>query len=222
MKMTLLELIKYKREQKELAKEIECPIANPLGLKFGSLISIPSVHIPDYIGDSVEVDCNLKAIENYVRVIDDEYFIFTDYLLKYNDKQEHDLKLRVCDEDVLLLTPYESMPYSDEMNVVLLGTERTGKIQVTENDEQIEYFRINDIKSHWNVEVKRLVDDGSHKITKASKITSHYLKYWDFGREVTTDGGIVGEFIIVEMDGTTGWITMRKGSFIDQQFVNII
>jgi len=223
MKMTLIELLKYKKEKKALAEEVEFPVANPLGIKFNSLISIPSIHVPNYTGDAIEVDCKLKLIEEYTREIDDEVFTFTDYVLSYREGSEFNLKLRIYGEAALLLTPYESMPFSKEMDEVLEDTERTGKLDVTENDTLLEYFRVNGAHHRWYATIKSVTPadvDSNGKVTKES--TSHLcnnsLEYWDFER----DNGGVTEYIIVEMKSVDGWITMRKGTLIDPQLISVI
>ena len=63
--------------------------------------------------------------------------------------------------------------------------------------------------------VKKLIDaDHNGKITKSDPITERNIKYWDFKSD--------SDFIFVEMDAETGWITMWRGDFVDLQSVIII
>ena len=213
-KMTLFEVFKSKREAEELGIEIDCPIANPLDLKFTSLIDIKT---PDYY----EMSFKLKAIEEYTRNIDGEVLTFTDYNLEgridlLNPSIYVPIKLRCVDEDALVMFNYESMAYSEDLNEVLNDTERTGKFEIPEDDGKvISYTRVNNIKNHWDVAVKKLIDaDHNGKITKSDPITEFELKYWDFQNG--------SDSFFIEMDKRTGWIKMWKGNFVNLQSIIII
>jgi len=219
-KLTLFEVVKAKKEQKENGIEIECPVANPLWLKFSSLIDINTAKFPDLR------DLKLTAIEEYGRVIDESKFVFTDYRLTSRENDSVFIKLRCMDDgDFILLQPFENMAHSEELEEVLDETETSGHFQITddENNTVDEYVCINNVKSPFEATVRKLVDaDRNDKITRTDPVITSRLKYWSFWRYVEKEGTKFEEFLIIEMSKSNGWFTMWKGYFVDPNHVSII
>ena len=219
-KRTLIELLRDKKTEKENEMEIECPLANPLWLKFTSLIDIKTAKFPD-----METDLKLTGIEEYERIIDGSKFIFTDYLLSGRENKLA-VQLRCMDEgDFILLQPFESMAHSEELEEVLNETEISGHFQITDDEKHTvdDYVCINNVKSPFEATVRKLVDtDHNNKITKTDPVITSRLKYWSFWRYAEEAGVKFEEFLIIEMSKSNGWFTMWKGYFVDPNQVSII
>jgi len=209
----------FSRKQKfEEQFEIDCPLANPLNLKFNSLISIPSVYLPNEF-TRPEEDFKLTAIDEYTRHLDGASFVFSDYAL-VDREGRYSAKLRVYKTEALILNLSEEMAYSDTMYNILVDTERTGMFEIIEGDSVLHFKRVNNLKRHWDASVKKLIDaDNNGKITKTDPIITSSIKYWDFVRQDENNKDV---FLIIEMNKENGWIAMWEGRFIDPQSVTII
>jgi len=208
------------KKEKEVEKEIDCPVSNPLNLKFNSLIDIK---IPEYYDISFKLD----SIEEYKRNIYGKTYEFTDYILKASGVDNKDVvRLRLVDDEAIILKEYDSLPYSTDFNNLLLETENTGQFEIIDDATgkvTKSYGRLNNIKHSWGASVRKLVDaDGNGIITKSDPVSEYGVKYWDFGCEVEEAGVKSTEFLVIEMNGESGWITLYIGYFVDLQSVFII
>lgn len=224
-KMTLLELLKHKNEQKALAQEIECPVSNPMGVRFDSLVGLELV---DYDHDGYK----LRSINEYLRTIDGQKHSFTDYHLVdregiVGDDMRPILRLRVIgDRAYLLEFDFEiDMASGAELYDILKDTNRTSEFNAPIGDEERKYNRVGGLSKPWTANVKMLVDanrDG--KITATDPVIEKKIEYWDFSR--TMENGFGGrkieEFMFAEVDWASCDITLWTAVEIDPSSVVII
>lgn len=220
--MKLFDLLHKFHNKNEVEKEIECPISNPLNLKFNSLIDIKS-------GEFFGIDFKLAAIEEYTRNVHGQKFVFTDYTLKSNEIDH--VKLRILENDAIVFTELDNFAYSDEFQEVLKETECTGCFEITDEillpyttgEVTNRYHRLNNIKHSWDTSVKKLIDiDGNGIITKSDPVTESTLKYWDFCCDLEKDELKYTEFLVIERNEENGWFTLWKGNYADLHSIFII
>ena len=213
-KMTLVELWKYKREQKELVREIDCPLSNPMHVRFDSIIGLD---VLDYDKGSYQV----SRIYEYTRTANGKQFVFTDYDL-FDRNSQATLRLRVNDGSVLLLTEYAS---DDLRNGGIYDVLKQTNIDKALHDDEadVEYQRIADLDHSWNASVRILVDDHNGKMTAANAIENKKIEYWDFSRQAVDEAGqTFEEFVFAEADWTDYRITLWKGREIAPEVINIV
>lgn len=201
--MRFLDVLRSRLKTDE--KEIECPVYNPLGLSFTSLLEI------DYSKEQRPF-----AFEEYTRDIFGSKALFTDYLFKDGDSF---FKLRVLDDKILLLWHFDQFGYSDDFHKIMQDTEESKQFEVTEDDGTvIPYIRLNNMDHAWEALVRKLTDaDGNGKITKSDPVEEISLKYWDFYKEDTKH-----TFLFVELNETDGMFTLWNGLEINPDALNIL
>jgi hypothetical protein len=218
---SLLDFFHKKREEEEL----ECPVFNPLSLNFNNIIEITSQR---HLGK----EWKITAIEEYRREIENQTFYFADYLLQNTLNKSDQIKLRSYDDNkdsVILLSKFDSRGYNPDLHSVLKDTDQTGLFNVTDdNNEEVEFFRINRVKNPWNACVTKISDiDGDRKFTKNDPVEKAQIEYWDFWRSVDINplpimGEKQTEYLFCEMDLDSGWFTFWRGFDTDPQLILII
>jgi hypothetical protein len=212
---TLLQLMKDRAEAKERAKEIECPVENPLQLRFNSMVSFA-------LAEQQDNEYRVRTISEVVRDINHERHVFVDYELR-QPESENVLKLRAQDNRYLLLSAIDSFGYNEGFKEVL--DEALDLFTVTNPDGSTnDYARINHRAQPWHANVTAIEDkDGDGKMTGNDPVLQITMSYWDFEREVIDEAGQKHlEYLFAEMDKESGWFTLWLGNEIDASQILII
>jgi hypothetical protein len=192
---------------------------NPLDLRIGSPVEVAPVNGPEF----ADYDFSVKEIRQYLRVINNQEFVFTDYVLRaansktFNPSDERTLRLRVVPNaagahDSLLLNLYDEFAFAEDFLGVVKDT--TGIFETTDDatGQKDTFSRINDLRESYNAAV--LVVNGTDEQGKAppAQTTREKVEYWDYWREMDIGAGKTAkEFIFVEMNSATGWFQIWRG-----------
>jgi len=210
--------------RKKEDEELECPVFNPLALNFNNIIELTS---SNHIGK----EWKIVGIEEYKRELENKIFLFADYFLVNIANKTDQIKLRSYDNEdlVILLSKFDSRGYNPDLHSVLKDTDQSGTFKITDdNNEEVEFFRLNNVKNPWNACVTKISDiDGNRKFTKDDPVEKTQIEYWDFWRATQIPGlPIIGhtqtEYFFCEMDLNTGWFTFWRGFDTDPQLILII
>lgn len=215
---TLWELLT--RPKKEV-KPIELRFYNPLKLRIGNAVRLDMIDF-----ENLNFSVNQMRESNRVIEGDDHYFVDYDLTARPYEGDDVNVRLRLIPiaspdsestHNVLLLTKIGDCGYEKEFHDGLAFEVNNGELEEAGN----KYWRVNDIKEHWEVEASLLRDkDNSGKvdITEVQKQPYHY---WDYWRETEIDGVNTIEFYLVEMNSKTGSFEFWLGREIDQNRVSV-
>jgi hypothetical protein len=215
-KKTLFQIMKDKAEAKERGKEIPCPVANPLELKFDSMVSFA-------IADMPEEEFRVKSIAETVREVNHERFLFVDYFLLRQSDGSPVFKLRAQDDRCLLLETIDSFGFDEGFKEVI--DDSLDGFTVHNADGATDaYARMNGMSKPWCAAVSTLIDkDKDGKITGNDPVLNTMMDYWDFSREVVDEANQkYDEFLFVEMSRDSGWFTLWRGREIHPSQVLVV
>ena len=213
---TLWEMLTHKGNQ------TAAPISfyNPLELRIGSPVAIPSATGPEFR----DYDFSVKEIREYVRRIGQQEFTFTDYILKglntktVDSADEVIVRLRVFPndagtKDAILLRLYDEMAFSEDFLAVVKDTTGVFEINNDDADEHQSFTRINDVQGSYEgafLVISSTTEEG--KATAGTTKTGHF-EYWDYWCDAPIGGGKTAKlFLFVEMDTDTGWFQLWRGT----------
>lgn len=180
----------------------EFKIFNPLMLKIGDFVRIDA---PPLSGNHLVV----RAIDEYTRIINNEKYPFTHYVI--TSEKDQDVILRMYDkEKALLLWPDCDMAYNDEFHHSVLPS---GVLEVKDDNGLLigEYNRVDNLKLPFVAIVKEI--DNPVDPPKQEK-----CEIWDFSRKI----GDQDEYYIVHMNLESGWFQMFKGGPINVKDIILI
>lgn len=203
--MSFLDLFKKKPDQEPPPiQKNEDKIYNPLKGYVGGFIDIKTF---DEEGSYEIVD-----LEQYSRVISDETFIFTDYIVKDGDSLRVVRVFKNEDEENIL---YLHKMYSGEFDEDVLDAAKCKEFyKGIDSEKRITYFALVGGKNGYFA-----------RILSAKSMRTRQLTYWDFTRKPDPDLGEIGSddiFLFVEVEEGSGFITMWEGPMISKSAVTVI
>ena len=190
---------------------------NPLDLRIGSALSVPSVNGPEL----ALYDFSVQEIREYTRRIGGQVFTFTDYVLRgvntksFDSSEAMTARLRTVPNqlgarDSLLLRLYDEFAFAEDFLSVL--KDDTGIFEATDDKSGLSatFTRVNDLRESYEAAV--LLVSQTTPEGKAAKTVPLKLEYWDYWREVDLgEGKSAKEFLFVEMNSDTGWFQLWRG-----------
>lgn len=201
---------------------------NPLKARVGVSMTIDTVELR-------ELNFFLQEIREYRRRIGPQEYTFVDYSLLARPLGGDDVAVRlrlnpIADTQrsggreyhVLMLRLDDEFEYTKDFENLL--NDPSGLFQVRENDVVTEEFeRMHGLKSPYRATVSYLRDINQNHHIERDEIDRLELKYWDFSRQIKDEADQpLDEYLFVEMDGTTGWIQIWRGSELNPQKVIVI
>jgi hypothetical protein len=193
--------------------------SNPLDLRIGSPVIVSPANGPEF----ADYDFSVKEIRQYLRAIDGQEFIFTDYALRavnrktFDANDERIMRLRVVPNsagahDSLLLKLYDEFAFAEDFLAVVKDT--TGIFETTDDATGAKetFSRLNDLRESYNAAV--LVVNGTNEKGQAPQGQTGRAKieYWDYWRDVDIgSGNTAKEFVFVELNSDTGWFQIWRG-----------
>lgn len=221
---TLWELL-TKRNQGDM-RPLELQYHNPLSAKVGCTISFD--HEPEISG----INFVVEKISVYETKIGVKKFYHTDYHLK-GVSLEQDAPVRsrlrlIPDEEtpdklghkIQLLDLYHEMTF-DKAFVETTLADPTGEFHVLQDDEgnpleiPRKYWRVEDVLDPYHAKVTILKDVDGDGTVEENELEHELVTYYDYSR-LTEDeaGGEVIEFLTIEMNEDTGYLTFLRGKDI--------
>jgi hypothetical protein len=190
---------------------------NPLDMRVDSAIALDKSH-PEFAA----VDFTVKEIREYTRRIQNQSFVFTDYVARgFNPRSAANedpplLRLRVVPNeagtrDALLLQLYDEMAFDENFLAVVKDT--TG-ITDDVSGETETYTRINDNKEPYAATVLVATATANDGQLPTDKAVTERVQYWDYWRDRRIGQGTTTQkqFVFVEMNTETGWIQIWRGT----------
>jgi hypothetical protein len=207
---------------------VEMQFHNPLKAKIGSAVMIDDIDWRDY-------NFFVKEIREYKRTIGPKQFFFVDYVLLARPLGGADVSLRlrlnpVADPEkvsglthtVILLQLYDDLAYDEGLHKVV--TDTTKKFQVLENDQVTEeYYRVHDVAGPYKAKVAVVQDADADAKAEKDEVERLQIEYWDYWRETQDAAGQpVTQYLVVEMDASSGWFQIWRGQEIDPRRVVVM
>lgn len=209
MAQTLFQRLMYGKEVTEFK------YFNPILAKIGNKFTI------DYIGFR-DIFYELKEIVEYTR----KNLKFCDYVLSSGDNTT---RLRLFPNtksyDVIVLTKYDEMRFSKDLDAAVRDVSGEFIITMGENEER--YFRPQTLgerlKEPHQVVTKVISDVNNDGEVEENEVYLVKMEYWDFAR-ITNDeaGQEFTQHLFVEVNLKTGIQTMWRGEEIDLNKVNLL
>lgn len=212
--------------RKQVAEQpLESKIFNPLDLRVGNALKINTLELE-------RLGFNLKALREVTCNIGNEKHSFVDYDLVARPfgSEPVSKRLRLVPAnndvgfDVALIEKIGECGWNDE------GTEdfiksldynvHQGVFTEGEGDDQVTFWRINDVQSEYKGNTLLLADkDNSGKVDQ-NEVEKGELTYWDYWREFEEAGNKLIEFYFVELD-QNGYVEFWRGRQLDPNRVEV-
>ncbi len=210
---TLWEIIRHKTSAPEEPAEFK--VYNPLRARTGDFLSIDTDELSGK-------HLTISQVRVYTRTIGSDKFNFTDYVASEGDAAVVVRVNTISNPDpfshkkcnVLLLgLDFESSYSENNMEDFHKSVLPTGIMEVRDDKGEViaTYERVNGVADPYEARVTVFDDRSGQPKTES-------LDYWDFGR----DNNGKPEFYLVEMDTTTGYMKMLKGSEISEKDVLLL
>jgi len=190
---------------------------NPLDLRTGSAINVPSVNGPEFAA----YDFSIQEIREYTRRLRGQDFTFTDYVLRGLNTKSFDaseamaVRLRTVPNqagahDSLLLRLYDEFAFAEDFLDVLKDDSGIFEAADDNSGASATFSRINDLRVSY--EAALLLISQTTPEGKAAKTAPLKLEYWDYWRDMDLGNGkSAKEFLFVELNSDTGWFQLWRG-----------
>tara|TARA_Y100000034_G_scaffold133174_1_gene197962 strand:+ start:1261 stop:1998 length:738 start_codon:yes stop_codon:yes gene_type:complete len=235
----------FEHFKEKVKGSVESRFKNPLGKKIGTAFTIDD---PEYSDDNFR----LEAIREVKRTIGDEDFYYSDYDLLSKDgdhETNRRVRLRFCpladpDPDsgqthcVLLLHTFDEFEYEEGFHKgILLGQMQDGNDWVDdpafeggfcvddESDGEVDstFWRVNDVRGAHEATVKTVADTDGDGTAEIEEVKESQVIYWDYWRETKDEvGDTITDFVFVDMDEDTGYLTLWRGQEVDPNRVVVL
>ena len=203
-------------------------IYNPIGCKVGGVVKIDSLDFRDH-------RFTVREIQEYSLSLNGNRHRMVDYTLLARPIGQPDFtcRLRIVPNPdsksstthrALLMTLYDDLAYNDGLHDVVKDDTKKFVIDNDSDPENIihdEFWRVNDVGVSYVANVKVLADrDGSGKVDE-KEISRESVEFWDYSRNTDIDGVEVEEFVFVEMDKSSGWFKIWRGSEVNPERIEV-
>lgn len=166
------------------------------------------------LGDVLEIDAPATKSRRLLVAEIRQYAVgsvrpMVDYVFE-GDPGSPQVQLRLLPSEtgnarLLVLTLYDSLPYSEDLHDVVRDESATLRILDDTNSSNIPadiFWRIFDVTdSHIS----------SVNIRSNIGVTDVAVEYWDYSRLIDVEGVETEEFVFVEMDAVDGWFQIWRG-----------
>ncbi len=155
---------------------------------------------------------------------------------KFGESEDRTLILRTVPRDgkcgkekvdfrIVALTEFFSCGWDDDARPQIMEgcNDNAGEFVINPNTiAEQKYWRIGDRRQPYeNVKITSLKDDDGNGIVEDCKIETRRMDYWDFSRTTQDAGGEFNEYLFVQKDRDTGYITILMGREIPPERINI-
>jgi hypothetical protein len=218
---TLFEILSG-RNKRDL-RPLELQYHNPLEAKVGCTVSFD--HEPAISG----INFVIEKISVYQTKINSKSFYHTDYHLKgVSLDSEGPIRTRlrlIADsnvEDALghriqLLDLYDEMEYDEDFVRGPLAN-KDGILEINQDDEGIQlaeprkYWRVESVIDPYKAQVTVLKDVDGDGTIEEEELERYSCTYWDYARDTDDPNGqSFTEFLTIEMNDTSGYLTFLRG-----------
>jgi hypothetical protein len=125
------------------------------------------------------------------------------------DKRSYDLPYRM-----VLFSLMDELAFSKDFEAVVRDGTGVFKVDDDENNIHEQFWRINDVKTSYLANVKLLEDlNGNGKIDR-NEVKSLNVEFWDYQRKTDFDGVDEVEYLLIEMNKTSGYFQLWRGKEI--------
>ncbi|MES2705985.1 MAG: hypothetical protein V4726_05215 [Verrucomicrobiota bacterium] len=197
-------------------------LANPLDWTPGAPVSLNATQGPEFASALTRVD----ELRHVIRREGGQEFHFVDYVLRVSPRDADPVNIRIrCLPDGgggwhrLLLRQHDEFGFAADFLEVLndpsgVFTVEDEASEAGDPPVEISFQRLNEVTGPWHATVihQRGPEADSTAPPAASQAAdqdSGTMEYWDF-LHVHGDG--TEEFLFTELDGSTGWIQIWRGS----------
>jgi len=125
------------------------------------------------------------------------------------DKRSFDVPYRM-----VLFTLVDELAFNKDFEAVV--RDGTGVFKIDDDEKNIheQFWRINDVKTSYLANVKLLEDlNGNGKVDR-NEVKSLNVEFWDYQRKSDFDGVEEVEYLLIEMNKTSGYFQLWRGKEI--------
>lgn len=225
MGRTFFQMLKGK-----LSSPTELKVYNPLRLKVGDNVTIDAIDLRD-------LDFKVTAVREMNRETNGYKYQSVDYQLLGSPlggsaTEATSARLRLnprtvpdpasgLTHNVLVLSLYYECGYKDAQDQGLIDAVNagTGEFEIDWKGQR-KYYRINDLTTPWDANLKILEDlDGNGQVDD-DEIRDQSIQYWDYHTELLDEASQpYTEYLFIEQNPEDGWFQIWRGFEINPEKV---